>query len=82
MHGQTFPVVHGRSGVRWMHTTADVPVALQEILKGRLSLRSYLRSLQHPRESALFAWDDPAPGLLDLPLFACALGKRMLQRGS
>jgi predicted ATP-grasp superfamily ATP-dependent carboligase len=81
VHGQTFPAVHGRSGVRWMHTTADLPVALREILKGRLSLRSYLRSLQHPRESALFAWDDPAPGLLDLPLFACALGKRMLQRG-
>jgi predicted ATP-grasp superfamily ATP-dependent carboligase len=81
LHDQTFPFVHGRSGVRWMHTTADVPVALQEILRGRLSLGSYVRSLQHPRESALFAWDDPAPGLLDLPLFACALGKRMLQRG-
>jgi D-aspartate ligase len=80
VQGQTFPVVHGRSGVRWMHTTADVAIALQEILRGRLSMRSYLRSLQQPRESALFAWDDPAPGLLDLPLFACALGKRMLRR--
>jgi predicted ATP-grasp superfamily ATP-dependent carboligase len=80
MHGQTFPAVRGRSGVRWMHTTADVPVALEEIFKGRLSLRSYLSSLQHPRESANFAWDDPVPGLLDLPLFACALGKRILQR--
>jgi predicted ATP-grasp superfamily ATP-dependent carboligase len=73
-------VVHGRSGVRWMHTTADVRVAIQEILKGRLSLRSYLRSLRPPRESAIFAWDDPAPGLLDLPLFACTLGKRLFSR--
>lgn len=80
MHGQTFPAVRGRSGVRWMHTTADVPVALEEIFNGRLSLRSYLSSLQHPRESANFAWDDPVPGLLDLPLFACALAKRILQR--
>jgi D-aspartate ligase len=80
VHGQIFPAVHGRSGVRWMHTTADLPVALQEIFKGRLSFWSYLRSLQHPRESALFTWDDPAPGLLDLPLFACALAKRMLRR--
>jgi predicted ATP-grasp superfamily ATP-dependent carboligase len=80
LHGQAIPFVHGRSGVRWMHTTADVPVAIQDMLKGRLSFRSYLRSLQRPRESAIFAWDDPAPGLLDLPLFACALAKRLLKR--
>jgi predicted ATP-grasp superfamily ATP-dependent carboligase len=80
LHGQDFPVVHGRSGVRWMHTTADVRVAIHEILKGRLSLPSYLRSLQPPRESAIFAWDDPAPGLLDLPLFACALGRRLFSK--
>jgi D-aspartate ligase len=79
VYGETFPIVEGRSGVRWMHTTADVPVAIQEILKGQLSLRAYLRSLRRPRESAIFAWDDPAPGLLDLPLFACALGKRVLR---
>jgi D-aspartate ligase len=82
LHGQDFPVVHGRSGVRWTHTTADVRVAIQEILKGRLSLPSYLRSLQPPRESAIFAWDDPAPGFLDLPLFACELGKRLFSKKS
>jgi D-aspartate ligase len=77
LQGQDFPVVHGRSGVRWMHTTADLRVAIQEMFRGQLSLRSYLRSLQPPRESAIFAWDDPAPGLLDLPLFACTLAKRL-----
>jgi predicted ATP-grasp superfamily ATP-dependent carboligase len=44
---------------------------------GRLSLGEYLRSLQGPVESAIFAWDDPAPGLLDLPLFAFARGKQI-----
>ena len=63
--------------MRWMHTTADVRVAIQEIFKGQLSLRSYMRSLQPPRESAIFAWDDLAPGLLDLPLFAYALINRL-----
>jgi len=82
LHGQDFPMIHGRSGVRWMHTTADVRIAIQEILKGRLSLRSYLRSLQPPRESAIFAWDDPTPGFLDLPLFACTLGKRLFSKKS
>jgi D-aspartate ligase len=73
------PAVRGRSGERWLHMSADVPVAIQEIRSGRLSLRAYLRSLRGPVESAIFAWDDPAPGFLDLPLFACAVGKRVLR---
>jgi predicted ATP-grasp superfamily ATP-dependent carboligase len=80
LHGQTVPEVYGRSGVRWMHTAADVPIAMHDMMKGRLSLKSYLRSLKHPRESAIFAWDDPAPGFLDLPLLACTLGKRLFSR--
>ena len=80
LHGQTVPEACGRPGVRWMHTTADVPVAIHDLMKGRLSFTSYLRSLKPPRESAIFAWDDPAPGFLDLPLLACALGKRLLSR--
>jgi len=55
-------------------------VAIREILGGRLSVRNYVRSLRRPLESAIFAWDDPLPGLLDLPLFAGALGRRVLQR--
>jgi predicted ATP-grasp superfamily ATP-dependent carboligase len=74
------PEVRGRAGERWMHMSADLPVAIQEILRGRLSLRTYIGSLLKPLESAIFAWDDPAPGLLDLPLFACALGKRLLRK--
>jgi len=78
VQGQTVPVVCGRSGVRWMHTIADVPIALHDMMKGRLSFKSYFRSLKHPRESAIFAWDDLAPGFLELPLLAYALGKRLL----
>jgi predicted ATP-grasp superfamily ATP-dependent carboligase len=62
--------------------SGDIPAAIQEIRSGRLSLRTYLRSLRGPVESAIFALDDPAPGLLDLPLFACALAKRLLSRNS
>jgi predicted ATP-grasp superfamily ATP-dependent carboligase len=80
VNDKAVPAVRGRFGERWVHTSADVPAAIQEIRSGRLSLRSYLRSLCGPVESAIFAWDDPAPGLLDLPLFACTLGKRALRR--
>ena len=53
-------------------------MAIEEILGGRLSLLEYLRSIRGPLESAIFSWDDPLPGLLDLPLFAYATGKRLL----
>lgn len=70
------PILQARAGERWIHGTADLRVALGEILSGGFSLSSYLRSIRGPKESAIFAWDDPLPGLLDLPLFAYSLGKR------
>jgi D-aspartate ligase len=76
--GKPVPRLHGRVGERWVHLSADLRIAIAEILGGRLSLRSYLRSIRGPKESAIFAWDDPLPGLLDLPLFAFTLGKRTL----
>ncbi len=60
----------GRTGVRWVRMSTDVPAAIHEMLRGRLSLGAYLRSLRSPVEFALIAADDPLPGLLDLPLFA------------
>ena len=62
-----------------MHLSADLRVAIEEILARRMPLGDYLRSIRGPLESALFSWDDPLPGLLDLPLFAYAAGKRLLQ---
>jgi len=59
----------GRTGVRWVRMSTDVPAAIHEMLRGRLSLGAYLRSLRSPVEFALMAADDPLPGLLDLPLF-------------
>jgi len=58
-----------RMGVRWVRMSTDVPAAIQEMIRGRLSLGSYLHSLRGPMEFALMAADDPLPGLLDLPLF-------------
>ena len=76
--GEPVPMLKARAGERWVHGSADLRVTLGEILNGGLSLSSYLRSLRGPKESAIFAWDDPLPGLLDLPLFAYSLGKRAI----
>ena len=61
-----------------MHLSADLRIAIEEILAGRMSPLDYLRSIRGPLESAMFSWDDPLPGLLDLPLFAYSAAKRLL----
>ena len=76
--GQTVPEVRARVGERWMRMCTDLPIALQEILNGRLSFSNYLRTLIEPKESAIFAWDDPLPGVLELPLLAAMMGRRFL----
>ena len=76
--GEPLPEVRGRAGERWMRFSADLPMAISEIFKGRLSV-GYLKSFRVPVESAIFAWDedDPLPGLLELPALASLLGRRM-----
>ena len=68
--GRSAPKPSGRLGVRWMRMTTDLPAAIHEILRGRLSVTSYLRSFRSPLEFSVMAMDDPLPGLLDLPSFA------------
>jgi D-aspartate ligase len=69
---QGMPVAEQRApaGVRWVRMSTDLPAAFQEMLRGRLNLREYLRSLRGPLQFALVAVDDPLPGLMDLPIFA------------
>jgi predicted ATP-grasp superfamily ATP-dependent carboligase len=74
--GEPLPEVRGRPGERWMRFCADLPMAISEIFKGRLSVWAYLESFRVPVESAIFAWDDPLPGLLELPSLAALFGKR------
>jgi D-aspartate ligase len=70
MVGRPVPEKTGRTGVRWVRMSTDVPAAIHQMLRGQLNLGAYLRSLRSPVEFALMAADDPLPGLLDLPLFA------------
>lgn len=77
--GEPVPRLRGRAGERWVHLSADLRMAIEEIVAGRLPWTNYLRSIRGPLESALFSWDDPLPGLFDLPLFAYVAGKRLVQ---
>jgi predicted ATP-grasp superfamily ATP-dependent carboligase len=77
--GRPIPAASAREGVGWLRFTTDTPTALKELAARRLQPREYLRSLRRPRESAIFAWDDPLPGASELPLLALLLGKRVLR---
>ena len=56
----------------------DFPVAILEIMRGRLTLGDYLRSLRRPFESAIFATDDPLPAVLETPRLAYLFLRRLL----
>jgi predicted ATP-grasp superfamily ATP-dependent carboligase len=78
--GEPVPTMRARTGVRWVRTTTDLAAVAREILLGRTSLRSYLRSLRAPLEGAIFARDDPAPALAEVPMILLILVRRLLRR--
>jgi D-aspartate ligase len=67
LHGSEVQETGARPGVRWLRAITDLPAAITEIRKGRLSLGAYLRSLRPPFECAVFALNDPLPALVDVP---------------
>jgi D-aspartate ligase len=76
-NGQEPSPVQAPPGLRWLRVT-DVPVAFQEITSGRLSVRTYLRTLISPHERAVAALDDPFPALLEVPMVALSMARRKL----
>ncbi len=67
VRSKAVPEVHGGPGARWIRMSTDLPIAILEIMRGRLSFGDYLRSLRTPFECAVFATDDPLPAMLEMP---------------
>lgn len=65
-HAVTPPAV--RPGHAWMHAPRDLVAAAQLMMRGRIGLIDYLRSLRQRLVFASFAFDDPLPGVIELPL--------------
>jgi len=80
--GEPVPPARALPGVRWLRITTDTPTAVRELVGGRLPAGEYLRSLRGPRAAAIFAWDDPLPGLLEVPVLALTLARRMATGGA
>ncbi|MGZ6679235.1 MAG: carboxylate--amine ligase [Solirubrobacteraceae bacterium] len=67
------------NGVRWVRTTTDLPMVAREIAARRMTLGHYLRSLRGPLEGAIFARDDPAPGLSEVPQLVSVAVRRLVR---
>ncbi|MGH6760527.1 MAG: ATP-grasp domain-containing protein [Phyllobacterium sp.] len=79
--GQPVRPVAARLGVSWMYLVRDIVAAATLIARGRIGVTDYLRSFGRVRSWATFAWNDPLPGVIDLPLTAWrVLTRRVLRR--
>lgn len=78
--GEDIAPHRGRSGAHWLYFSRDLAAGVCEMLAGRLSPLAYLRSFRRPLAWAVFAWDDPLPALLDLPLSTVRVATRLLGR--
>jgi predicted ATP-grasp superfamily ATP-dependent carboligase len=66
----------GKPGIRWIRLMTDLPSGMLGILQGELGLGSYVRSLFHCDEEAVFSKDDPLPGLAEVALVPYLIIKR------
>jgi len=55
-------------GRTWLRLATDLPVGVLEISRRQIRLRDYLRTLRSASTEAVFARDDPVPGLVEVAL--------------
>ncbi len=70
LHGNLVAETRIPPGLRWLRLSTDLLAAGSEILHRHISPAAYLGSLKRPLEMAVFARDDPLPGLLEILLLA------------
>ena len=68
---------HARTGERWLRLSTDLPSGIREVLRGNEPLLPYMKTLFSRHESAIFARDDPWPAVVELPLLAATLVRRL-----
>lgn len=80
--GERVAPAAARHGAAWRYLSRDLVAVAQEMLFGALSVADGARSLRPSAASAVFAWDDPVPAMLDLPVVAARIVKRRLARAA
>ena len=61
MIGQPIQIPSSRKDAKWIRLITDIPIAIIEMMGGRMSLKDYELSLKGKKEFAVFSLDDPLP---------------------
>ena len=70
------PTINNNEDIAWIERLTDTFIALKELTKGKLNLKDYLKSLKLNKESAVWSWKDPLPGIMYILLSPYLLIKR------
>lgn len=62
--------------IKWIRSITDVPIVVSEVLRGKMTITDYFRSMSGKKELAVFSWDDPMPFLVELFLAPLLWKKR------
>jgi predicted ATP-grasp superfamily ATP-dependent carboligase len=71
----TVAILPGRA---WIHVARDLVAATHLMIRGHIGVADYVRSLRQKLVFASFAWDDPLPGIVELPLTVWRVATRAL----
>jgi predicted ATP-grasp superfamily ATP-dependent carboligase len=77
VHGDPPQELRGVPGVKWRRLSWDLFALASDLRRGRLRVRDQLAPFRGPRVAAIFAADDPLPGLLEVPLLVFILCARL-----
>ncbi len=80
LKGEMGPVQHAAPGRAWVHVSRDFAAAIQLMLMNRLNLGDWFKGYRQKLTWAVFAWDDPLPALLELPVTLARVAWRTLTR--
>jgi D-aspartate ligase len=72
MIGEKFETNSHPREARWIRLITDIPTVISEIVKGRMKITDYLKSLSGKKEFAVFSLSDPFPFIVEfilLPYF-------------
>ena len=70
------PMIVHTNDLGWVERLTDLYVVIKEVLKGRMSIREYARTMRLDKEYACWSWKDPLPALMYILLSPYLLIKR------
>jgi D-aspartate ligase len=76
--GEDLGPQRARSGVRWIRLETDLPNACRDMWRRQVRPRDYVRTLRRIDTEAVFSWEDPMPGLMEMVLTPYLAARRGL----